>query len=71
MVSSMRVTSSFPTRTKSGRAEVTKMFSGIVDNGLSLARIPAYRVVYRYQGDPECPLPELGGYYHAAKCTLL
>ena len=48
MVSSMRVTSSSPTSTMSGRAEVTEVFSGLVDIGLSFARIPgryAYSII--------------------------
>ena len=48
MVSSVRVTLSSPTSTMSGRAEVTKVFSGMVDIGLSFARIPgrsAYSII--------------------------
>ena len=44
----MRVTSSSPTSTMSGWAEVTKVFSGMVDIGSSFARIPgrsAYSIV--------------------------
>ena len=39
MVSTMSVTSSSPTSTMSEWAEVTKMFAGMVDIGLSLAHI--------------------------------
>ena len=39
MVSAMSVTLSSPTSTMSEWAEVTKMFAGMVDIGLSLAHI--------------------------------
>ena len=40
--------SSSPTSTMSGRTEVTKVFSSMVDNGLSFAHIPeraAYSII--------------------------
>ena len=40
IVSSMRVTSSSSTSAVSGQAEVTKVFSSMVDIGLSFAHIP-------------------------------
>ena len=40
MVNSMSITSSSPTKTMSGRAEVTKITSGRVDAGFSLALTP-------------------------------
>ena len=48
MVSSMSVTSSSLIKTMSGGAEVNKVFSGMVDTGISLALTPersAYSIV--------------------------
>ena len=39
MVSSRRITLSLPIITMSGRAKVTRMFSGVVDGGLSVAHM--------------------------------
>ena len=41
IVSSIRVTSSSPTNTMLGRAEVTRVFSGMVDIGLLFAQTGA------------------------------
>ena len=73
VVSSMKVTSSNPTSTMSGRAEVTKLFSGMVDIGLSFSRIPG-RSAYSIILLPRCswmPRTKAKRDYHAAKCTFL
>ena len=73
MVSSMRVTSSSPTSTRSGWAEVTRVFSGMVDIGYHLLAFQKdlHTALYCHRGVPGCPLPKLRGHYHAAKCTFL
>ena len=69
----MRVTLSSPTSTMSGRAEVTKVFSSMVDIGLSFARIPG-RSAYSIISLSRCfwmPLTKAKRHYHAAKFTFL
>ena len=65
MVSSMRVTSSSPTSTISGWAEVTKVFSSMEDIGLYLlaSQENMHTVFYCYRGIPGCLIPKLRRHY--------
>ena len=67
MVSSVSVTSSSPTSTMSGQAEVTKMFSGMVDIGLSFDRIPG-RSAYIFISPSRCALMPLTRAMRAESC---
>ena len=69
IVSSMRVTSSSSTSTMSGRAEVTRVFSGMEDIGLSFACIPGW-CAHSIISLPRCcwmPLTKLKGHYHTPR----
>ena len=72
IVSSMGVTSSSPISTMSGWAEMTRVFSGMVNIGLSFApsQEDLHTALYRYRGVSGCFSPKLRGTIMLPSCNV-